>query len=115
MEDFKKNSTSASPFLVITCYDELVRTKGVALIRGDIIGAITKAEGQAVLNLLMNHYLIDSQFEIVRQFNHEPNSFNIDHHTQNGLQMFKQELDVVTKPNTKPLIITPKTPHIWTP
>jgi hypothetical protein len=37
LEDFKKNPLAANPYLVITCFDELVRTKGIALIRGDVI------------------------------------------------------------------------------
>jgi hypothetical protein len=37
LEDFKKNPQKAMPYMIITMFDELVRTKGVALVRGDII------------------------------------------------------------------------------
>lgn len=62
--------------MVITCFDELVRTKGIALIRGDVIGQLNKDEGQAVLEKVLNSYLIESQFEKVREFNHTPAQFN---------------------------------------
>ena len=44
LEDFKKNPISANPYMVITCFDELVRPKGVALIRGDVISQLSKDE-----------------------------------------------------------------------
>jgi hypothetical protein len=72
LEDFKKNPLTANPYLVLTCFDELVRTKGVALIRGDVIGQLNKDEGQTVLEKVLNSYLIDSEFETVKQFNHQP-------------------------------------------
>jgi hypothetical protein len=68
--------------MVVTCFDELVRTKGVALIRGDVIGGLSKDEGQAILNTLLNTYLIDHNFDKVRKFNHEPNQFNFEEYTQ---------------------------------
>lgn len=73
----------------MTCYDELVRTKGLALIRGDIIGGLNKEEGQAVLNMLISNYLVDSQFEKVHQFNHNPNAFNIEQYTEETINEFK--------------------------
>jgi len=45
LEDFKKNPLSANPYLVLTCFDELARTKGITLIRGDVIGQLNKDEG----------------------------------------------------------------------
>ncbi len=67
---------SANPYMVITCFDELVRTKGIALIRGDIISQLNKDEGQAVLNTILNSYLVEQFFENARKFNHEPAQFN---------------------------------------
>ena len=64
---------TANPYIVITCFDELVRTKGIALIRGDVVGGINKDESQALLNTVLNSYLVDTYYENVRKFNHEPN------------------------------------------
>ena len=81
LEDFKKNPISAQPYMVVTCFDELVRTKGIALIRGDLILEVNKDEGQTILNTLLNSYLVDSLYENVRKFNHEPNQFQIESYT----------------------------------
>ena len=37
LEDFKKNPQNANPYMVLTCFDELVRKKHRALLRGDVI------------------------------------------------------------------------------
>ena len=50
LEDYKKNPLSANPYLVITCFDELVDTKGIALIRGDVILGLSKDEGTTIMN-----------------------------------------------------------------
>ena len=50
LEDFKKNPLSANPYLVLTCFDELVRTKQRALLRGDIISHMTQDEGSVVMS-----------------------------------------------------------------
>jgi hypothetical protein len=49
LEEFKKNPVGANPFLVLTCFDEFVRTKGIALIRGDIIQGLLKEEAMTVM------------------------------------------------------------------
>lgn len=50
LEDFKKNPLTANPYLVLTFFDELVRTKGIALMRGDVIGQLNKDEAETVAN-----------------------------------------------------------------
>ncbi|CDW90570.1 atp11 protein [Stylonychia lemnae] len=95
LEDFKKNPLTANPYLVLTCFDELVRTKGVALIRGDVIGQLNKNEAKTVLEKLLNSYLIDSQFETIKQFNHQPQQFNYENYTQESLQDFRRIYDEV--------------------
>jgi ATP synthase F1 complex assembly factor 1 len=72
LEAFKTNPTNAQPYIVITCFDELVRTKGIALIRADLILEMTQDEGQATMDLLLSNYLVDSSYEKVKQFNHNP-------------------------------------------
>lgn len=72
---------NANPYMVVTCFDELVRTKGVALIRADVISQLNKEEGQAMLNTLLNSYLVETHFEKIRKFNHEPAQFNYEEYT----------------------------------
>lgn len=73
----------------MTCFDELVRTKGIALIRGDVLGGMTKDEGQTMLNVMLNTYLVDHFYENVRKFNHEPNQFNYEKHVEDGVLEFR--------------------------
>jgi len=73
----------------VTCFDELVRTKGIALIRGDVLGGMTKDEGQTMLNVMLNTYLVDHFYENVRKFNHEPNQFNYEKHVEDGIMEFR--------------------------
>ena len=49
LEDFKKNPASANPYLVLTIFDELVRLKHRALMRGDIVSHMSQEEGNIVM------------------------------------------------------------------
>ena len=66
LEDFKKNPLTANPYLVLTLFDELVRVKQIALMRGDVISNMTQDEGGAVMEMLLDSYLVDSEYEKVR-------------------------------------------------
>ena len=93
LEDFKKNPLHANPYLVLTLFDELVRVKHLALLRGDVISHMTQDEGGAVMDLLLDSYLVDSEFEQVRRFNHEPASFDFVKHTEASIQKFNAKLE----------------------
>jgi len=43
--DFQRNPTAANPYMVLTCFDELLESKGLALIRGDLISHLDEDEG----------------------------------------------------------------------
>ena len=72
LEDFRRNPLTANPYLVLTFFDELVRSKGLALLRGDVISHMSRIEGATVMEQVLSSYLIDSEYETVRKFNHEP-------------------------------------------
>lgn len=113
LEDFKKNPLSANPYLVVTCFDELVRTKGIALLRGDVLGGMTKDEGQTMMNVMLNTYLVDQFYETVRKFNHEPNQFNYEKHVEDGILEFRQQMDQVLKTKTAPIDIGKARDNPW--
>ena len=92
LEDFKKNPLDANPYMVLTLFDELVRNKHLALLRGDVIFGMTQDEGGVVMEMLLDSYLQDSEFEKVRQFNHAPNSFDIEKHTQESIEIFHAKM-----------------------
>ena len=65
---------------MLTLFDELVRVKQLALLRGDVISNMTQDEGAAVMEQVLESYLVDSEFEKVRQFNHSPGQFDFERH-----------------------------------
>ena len=46
--------------MVLTLFDELVRLKHQAFLRGDIISHLTRTEGQVIMDQVLDAYLIDS-------------------------------------------------------
>ena len=85
LEDFKKNPLSANPYFVMTLFDELIRVKQLALLRGDVISNMTQDEGGAVMEMILDSYLVDSEYEKVRQFNHDPHRFDFVRHTEESI------------------------------
>ena len=50
----------------MTLFDELIRVKHLALLRGDVISHMTQDEGGVIMEMLLDSYLVDSEFEKVR-------------------------------------------------
>ena len=66
IDEFKRSPTSANPYMVLTCFDELCRNKGVALMRGDVISHLSRDEGQVIMEQMMDIYLDATLYEKVR-------------------------------------------------
>ena len=50
LEDYKKHGTNATPYFILTLFDELLFQKELVLIRGDIINyKINKEEAKEVM------------------------------------------------------------------
>ena len=79
---------AANPYLVLTLFDELIRVKHLALLRGDVISNMTQDEGGTVMEMLLDSYLVDSEYEKVRKFNHQPGEFDFNRHTEESIQKF---------------------------
>jgi hypothetical protein len=43
--------------MVLTCFDELVLSKGIALVRGDLISHLDEDEGKVIMTKILNGYL----------------------------------------------------------
>ena len=56
-----------------------------------------------MLDQLLNSYMIDSKFQQVREFNHDPQQFNYEQYTQEALIEFKvmHEKAVKARPTIK--------------
>jgi len=64
--DFQANPTGASPYMVLTCFDELLTTKGIMLLRGDLISHLSEDEGFVLMNQLLDGYLNDGLYEQIK-------------------------------------------------
>ena len=74
--------------MVLTCFDELVDSKGIALMRGDLISHLHEDEGHTIMTKLLNSYLRDSDYETIRRFNHQPNTFKYEEYIKEALDDF---------------------------
>lgn len=46
LEDYKQNAAGAQPYLAITMFDEMLETKGLALLRGEVTNQLTVPEAK---------------------------------------------------------------------
>ena len=52
---------------------------------------MSRTEGNVVMDQVLDAYLQDSQYEEVRKFNHEPQTFDFEKHTQDSIQRFRSK------------------------
>lgn len=90
LEDFKKNPNQATPYFVLTIFDELVHQKNLILIRGDIVdNLITKAEASSLLTGFLSYYIESGLYDdFVMKFNHKPEHFNHENHVSQYFSRF---------------------------
>lgn len=74
--------------MVLTCFDELVSTKGIVFMRGDLISHLDENEGQVLMSNLLDLYLMDSEYELVNKFNNDPSNFDYEKYIQTTLPQF---------------------------
>jgi ATP synthase F1 complex assembly factor 1 len=72
---YRENPGAASPMMVITIYDELVKEKGIALVRGDLVNQLDlgKQDGEIILKFLREFYL--NNFKLISDFNKNSREF----------------------------------------
>ena len=90
MEDYKLNPDKATPYLVITLFDELVAKKGVGLVRGDIIGDLSKEESEILFNMTKDYFIKDELYRKVIIFNRESAKFDHNEHINSSLNYFNK-------------------------
>ena len=94
--------------MVVTAFEELAPTRDIVLLRGDLIRQLDEDEGRTLLTRLLERYLIDSEFEAVRIFNHEPNAFDINGHVTEELARFSKLHKHLKATKTEKLSMTRK-------
>jgi hypothetical protein len=74
--------------MVLTCFDELIDSKGIVLMRGDLISHLDEDEGHTIMTTMLNGYLRESGYENVKKFNHEPSHFKYEEYIKEALDEF---------------------------
>lgn len=78
LHDYKLRGTNAAPFFAVTHYTELAKSKGLVLVRGDVVlpSQLSDSEAQGLLKDVHAFYLQENKFRLVQAFNKDPRSFD---------------------------------------
>lgn len=69
-------------------FDELVFKKGVALVRGDIIGDLSKKDSEILFEMTKQYYMNENLYRKVITFNRESSKFDHQEHINSSLNYF---------------------------
>lgn len=77
LEDYKARGTQATPYLTATYYKEFADSKGLVLIRGDVVftSKLSDEEAKWLLEAAQSFYLNDVRFKLVERFNKQTREF----------------------------------------
>jgi hypothetical protein len=93
LEDYKMDPNSAQPLMTFSIFNDLVESHDISLVRCDIINkGISESEGRRVMDLLLDSYRVDEDFDRwVKMFNEQPATFDIDDYIACMSQKWKSE------------------------
>ena len=66
LDEYRQNPQAANPYMVLTCFDELTLSKGVGLMRGDVIQSLSRNEGRVIMEQVMDTYMTADGYEKAR-------------------------------------------------
>ena len=76
LEDFR--SGRGTLCLSVTLFDDMLRTKGIGLLRADFLPTISKKEATVLCAMLVESYSTNATFGWVDEFNLSPKTFDYD-------------------------------------
>lgn len=79
LEDYKRHGSSAPPHLVVTHYTELLDSKGIVLVRGDIVQprSLDMISAKSLISNCHEYYADrNAKGAFVHAFNHRPREFD---------------------------------------
>lgn len=77
LKDYQSNPSSYVPWINVSYFRELELSKGIVLMRAEIDPKMIKiSEAQYLVNLWQLYMLDESRYQKVKQFNHDPKSFD---------------------------------------
>ncbi|CAM9563882.1 unnamed protein product [Heterosigma akashiwo] len=91
LEDFKSNPNGAQPWLVISAYSDLVESKGLGLVRGDITPNLSSLEASDLFTKVLESYTEDTKYEEVECFNNTPQSFDLEKYVELSKEEMKKK------------------------
>ncbi|OQR87744.1 hypothetical protein ACHHYP_08083 [Achlya hypogyna] len=78
LDAYRENPAQAPPCLTVSIFDDLVASKDLALLRGDVANLLDKQEADVLFQALTKRYIDDAHFDMVHAFNKRPQEFNFD-------------------------------------
>ncbi|KAH9102773.1 hypothetical protein LEN26_006808 [Aphanomyces euteiches] len=78
LDAYRENPAQAPPCLTVSIFDDLVSSKELALIRGDVANLLDKDEASRLLDSLIQRYVNDAHYSTVESFNLKPQEFSFD-------------------------------------
>ncbi|KAG0468294.1 hypothetical protein HPP92_017622 [Vanilla planifolia] len=80
LEDYKARGTQASPYFTVTYYTEFAQSKGLVLVRGDVVlpSKLSDSDARWLIETTQNFYLHDVRYKLVERFNKETREFDFD-------------------------------------
>ncbi|CAM6128152.1 unnamed protein product [Calypogeia fissa] len=77
LNDYRARGSDATPYLTVTHYTEFSETKGLVLVRGDVVltGKLSDKEAIAALEAAHSFYLTDSRYKLLTTFNKDSQDF----------------------------------------
>ncbi|CAD8165486.1 unnamed protein product [Paramecium pentaurelia] len=80
LEEYKKSGSFSTPYFILTIFEELLASKQLALIRGDIMDyKIDKDEATFLTNQFLKFYMTPELYEkYIYTLNHKQHEFNYD-------------------------------------
>ncbi|XP_020571001.1 ATP synthase mitochondrial F1 complex assembly factor 1 [Phalaenopsis equestris] len=77
LEDYKTRGTQATPYFTITHYTEFAESKGIVLVRGEVVlpSKLDDSEARRLLETAQSFYLNDAKYKLVERFNKEAHEF----------------------------------------
>lgn len=77
LEDYKIRGTQAAPYFTVTYYKEFAESKGLVLIRGDVVfsSKLGDSDAEWLLETMQSFYLNDVRYKLVERFNKETREF----------------------------------------
>lgn len=77
LEDYKARGSQAAPYFTVSYYKEFAESKGLVLIRGDVVftSKLSDTEAKWLLETAQSFYLNDVRYKLVERFNKETHDF----------------------------------------